>query len=316
MRLITLLIRYGTFALAAFGIYLMTQVLQLTHASQEPIIPPPPVTPPEKPFTKTIAGTGLLEALSENVAIGVPMPGLVSQVFVKVSAKVKAGDILLTIDDRELRAPLITQQANVAVSRAALQVKTANLTKVQDMLDRLNAVNDKRAISMDDVKNRSNDVLVAKADVQAAEAQLLAAEAAVKTSEMLLERLVIKAPRAGTILQLNIRPGEYASTQPKSAPIILGDLDQLQIRCDIDEQNAVRIRPGMAAQAYVKGDSKNAIPLRFIRIEPFVIPKTSLTGSSSERVDTRVLQVIYSLRLPKDRQLYVGQQVDVFIDAQ
>jgi len=316
MRLITLLIRYGTFALAAFGIYLMTQVLQLTHASQEPIIPPPPVMPPEKPFAKTIAGTGLLEALSENVAIGVPMPGLVSQVFVKVSAKVEAGDILLTIDDRELRAPLITQQANVAVSRAALQVKTANLTKVQDMLDRLNAVNDKRAISMDDVKNRSNDVLVAKADVEAAEAQLLAAEAAVKTSEMLLERLVIKAPRAGTILQLNIRPGEYASTQPKSAPIILGDLDQLQVRCDIDEQNAVRIRPGMVAQAYVKGDSKNAIPLQFIRIEPFVIPKTSLTGSSSERVDTRVLQVIYSLQLPKDRQLYVGQQVDVFIDAQ
>jgi multidrug resistance efflux pump len=184
------------------------------------------------------------------------------------------------------------------------------------MLDRLNAVNDKRAISMDDVKNRSNDVLVAKADVEAAEAQLLAAEAAVKTSEMLLERLVIKAPRAGTILQLNIRPGEYASTQPKSAPIILGDLDQLQVRCDIDEQNAVRIRPGMVAQAYVKGDSKNAIPLQFIRIEPFVIPKTSLTGSSSERVDTRVLQVIYSLQLPKDRQLYVGQQVDVFIDAQ
>jgi len=72
----------------------------------------------------------------------------------------------------------------------------------------------------------------------------------------------------------------------------------------------------MAAQAYVKGDSKNAIPLQFIRIEPFVIPKTSLTGSSSERVDTRVLQVIYSLQLPKDRQLYVGQQVDVFIDAQ
>ncbi len=314
MRLLSLLIRYGTFGLAAFGIYLMTQVLQITHASQEPTIPPPPVAPPEKPFGKTIAGTGLLEALSENVAIGVSLPGLVTEVKVKVSDKVKPGDILMKIDDRELRAQLVTQQANIAVAQATIEVKSANLAKVQDMLDRLNAISDKRAISMDDVKNRTNDVLVAKADVQAAQAQLQAAQATQKTTEMLLERLIIHAPRAGSILQVNIRPGEYASTQPKSAPIILGDLQQLQIRCDIDEQNAVRIRPGMAAQAYVKGDSKNAIPLTFLRIEPFVIPKTSLTGSSNERVDTRVLQVIYSLQQQKDRQLYVGQQVDVFVD--
>jgi hypothetical protein len=45
------------------------------------------------------------------------------------------------------------------------------------------------------------------------------------------------------------------------------------------------------------------------------VPKVSLTGSSTERVDTRVLQVIYSLTRPSDPPLYVGQQVDVFIEA-
>lgn len=315
MRIVSQIIRYATFVLAGLGIYLMTQVLQLTHASQNPVIPPPPVEPPVKPFEKSIAGTGLLEALSENVSIGVPVPGLVSEVMVKVSDTVKTGDVLMKIDDRELQAQLVTQKANVLVAKASVEVKAANLTKVQDTLDRLNAVEDKRAISMDDLKNRTNDVLVAKADAEAAKAQLQAAEAAVKASEMLLERMVIKAPRDGSILQVNIRPGEFAGTQPKSPPLILGDLEKLQVRCDIDEQNAVRIRPGMSAEAYVKGDSKNAIPLTFVRIEPFVIPKVSLTGSSTERVDTRVLQVIYSLQKPKGRSLYVGQQVDVFIDA-
>lgn len=315
MRIASQLVRYATFALAVFGLYLMSQVLQLTHASQNPDIPPPPVPPPAKPFQSSIAGTGLLEALSENVSIGVPVPGLVSEVMVKVSDQVKEGDVLMKIDDRELRAQLVTQKANVAVAKAAVEVKAANLAKVQDTLDRLNSVGDKRAISMDDLKNRTNDVLVAKADAESAKAQLHAAEAAVQASEMLLERLTIKAPRAGSILQVNIRPGEFASTQPRLAPIILGDLEKLQIRCDIDEQNAVRVRPGMTAKAYVKGDRENAIPLSFVRIEPFVIPKTSLTGSSTERVDTRVLQVIYSLQIPKDRTLYVGQQVDVFMDA-
>lgn len=55
-------------------------------------------------------------------------------------------------------------------------------------------------------------------------------------------------------------------------------------------------------------------PLVFVRIEPFVVPKKSLTGDSTERVDTRVLQIIYRVEgdmLP----LFVGQQMDVFIDG-
>ncbi|MFM9147584.1 MAG: hypothetical protein ACKORI_05600, partial [Verrucomicrobiota bacterium] len=58
-----------------------------------------------------------------------------------------------------------------------------------------------------------------------------------------------------------------------------------------------------------------AIPLKFVRIEPFVVPKVSLTGGSVERVDTRVLQVIYQFERPADRSVFVGQQMDVFIDA-
>ena len=57
-----------------------------------------------------------------------------------------------------------------------------------------------------------------------------------------------------------------------------------------------------------------AYPLEFERVEPYVIPKKSLTGDNTERVDTRVLQVIYSLDVT-DRPVYVGQQLDVFIDV-
>ena len=161
MRILSLLIRYSTFALAALGIYLMSQVLAITHASETDKIPPPPVAPPKKPFDRAIAGTGLIEALSENVAVGVPVPGLVTEVFVKVSSRVKKGDPLFKIDDRELIAQLITQRANVLVSKAAVELKQATTAKMQDMLDRMNAVSDKRAISMDDLRNRTNDVAVA-----------------------------------------------------------------------------------------------------------------------------------------------------------
>ena len=97
-------------------------------------------------------------------------------------------------------------------------------------------------------------------------------------------------------------------------PIVLGDLTSLQVRADVDEQNAMRIKPGQKATAYLKSDASKAFPLQFERIEPYVIPKVSLTGASTERVDTRVLQIIYRLKVPEGTSLYVGQQVDVFIE--
>lgn len=68
------------------------------------------------------------------------------------------------------------------------------------------------------------------------------------------------------------------------------------MRVDIDENDAWRFRPGAPALAYVRGNPDLKTPLRFERFEPYVIPKQSLTGDTTERVDTRVLQVIYSLR--------------------
>ncbi len=309
------LIRYATFAGAIAGVWLMFGVLQTIRSQESQVIPPPRVAPPAKPFEHTVAATGLLEALSENVSVGVPVPGLVTRVFAEVSAKVKKGDPLFAMDDRELQAMTGVQKAAVDVARANLEVARAQLTKAQDMLDRLKGVTDQRAISQDDLRNRANDVLVAKAETTASEAALASAQASQRQTEMLLDRLTVRAPRDGTVIQVNSREGEYASPGAKNAPMVLGDLEQLQVRADVDEQNAPRVRPGSAAKAYIKGDTVNAIPLTFVRIEPFVIPKQSLTGSSTERVDTRVLQVIFSLQRPADKPLYVGQQVDVFIDA-
>jgi hypothetical protein len=80
----------------------------------------------------------------------------------------------------------------------------------------------------------------------------------------------------------------------------------------VDEQNAWQVHTNEPAVAFLKGDTKHPMPIRFVRIEPYVVPKRSLTGDSAERVDTRVLQIIFELDRPAV-PLYVGQQVDVFI---
>lgn len=316
MNFISRIIRYLTFLGAIAGFAGIGLVMHRIHGQETQEIAPPPIAPPGKPFMQTVAATGILEASRENVAIGVPVAGLVMEVNVEVNQAVKPGDPLFRLDARDLDATLMRQKVAVEVAKAQVAVAQATVVKVDDMFKRVRDMPDTRAVSIDEVRQRENDLNVAKAQLLASEAQLLAAKADVQQTEQLIRRLTVTAPREGTILQVNIRAGEYASTAPRTPVMVLGDLDELQIRADVDEQNAVRVRADQPAVAYIKGDTKKPITLKFERIEPYVIPKVSLTGSSTERVDTRVLQVIYRLQRPTDgTPLYVGQQVDIYIDA-
>jgi RND family efflux transporter MFP subunit len=292
-----IIFRSLTFYLALIGI---TLAIILITKSNTPAPEPIYFEPAINPFETTIAAAGLIEAVDKNIEIGVPQSALVKEVYVKVGNKVQAGQILFRLDDRDLLAQLLVQKAQVIVSMAHLQ-------RLQDQLSRLELIEDPRAISREELNTRRSDVAVAKAQVEAAEAQ-------VTHTILMLERLCICAPQNGVILQNNIRKGEFIAAGGLAA-IILGDLERLQVRAEIDEQNASRIFPYTTAFAFPKNNSQLRIPLYFERIEPYVIPKRSLTGASDEKTDTRVLQVIYSFDHPLSFPLYVGQQVDIFIES-
>lgn len=295
-----IIFRKISFWLALAGLVLAGNLILRLRAGLNEPVPPPPFSPPAKPFVSGIAASGIIEARRENTLVGVPVSGLVTTVQVKVWDRVQAGAPLLQLDDRDLRAQLRTQQANVAVAEASLQKARTPLARIE----RLHAGG---VASDDDLDVRRNDVAVA-------EAQLTAARALVAQTEAMIDRLTVRAPIAGTILQANIRAGEYANVASTVPPLVLGDIDEVQLRADVDEQIAPRVRPGKRAIGYLKGDTGHPIEMEFVRIEPFVIPKRSLTGASTERVDTRVLQVIFRFANDPARPVYVGQQMDLYIE--
>jgi hypothetical protein len=96
--------------------------------------------------------------------------------------------------------------------------------------------------------------------------------------------------------------------------MLLGGGNRMNLRIDVDEYDAWRVKPGASAVAYVRGHPDMEIVLRYEYTEPYVVPKTSLTGHSTERTDTRVLQVVYSFA-QTGFPLYIGQQLDAFIEA-
>ncbi len=115
------------------------------------------------------------------------------------------------------------------------------------------------------------------------------------------------------VLQVSVRPGEAVDNLSGKALIMLGDVRRKHVRVDIDEHDVPRFRKDGAAIGVLRGNGEKTFPLKFVRVEPFVLPKKSLTGDNTERVDTRVLQVLYEVTSGAD-SIYIGQQMDVFIE--
>ena len=149
-----------------------------------------------------------------------------------------------------------------------------------------------------------------------ARARLAAAQAASGAARTEIDRLVVRAPIAGEILAVNIRPGEFVSTMGggnAQAFIQMGQTNPLHVRVDIDENEVARVALGKDAVISPRGAAELHVNATFVRAEPLVIPKRSLTNSAAERVDVRVLQLIYAL--PESDAFRVGQQIDAFIPA-
>lgn len=313
----------------------------------------PPAPPPETTSAHTVAAVGLVEPGTENIALSCAVSGLVTSLYVKAGDRVRSGEELFAVDDRDLAADLAAKRAALDGAKAQLakleaeprpeelppaEAKVAEAKAERDdaavQLKLIESVADMRAVKREDVLRRrlafqaaqarlaqaQKDLDLLKAgtwapDLAIARTQVEQAQAAVRQDEVAIERLTTRAPMDGVILQNKVRLGQYAQCGPQVDPLmIFGGGCELHVRAEVDEEDAWRVKAGASAVARVRGNSRESYALEFVRFEPYVIPKQSLTGAATERVDTRVLQVIYRFR-NRSVTVFDGQQMDVFINA-
>lgn len=311
-------------------------------------------THPRSPFKEHISGVGIVQASSENIYIGTPIHRIVSQVFVKVGSEIKKGDVLFQLEDYDLQADLLTRKVEyeiavaklnklksyprpeeVAVAEAAFKSAQVSLAQSKSQYEMVQGLQDTRAISRDEVNRRLFNYQQAEAKLQEAEAQLnktkkgtwqpdidiaylesLQAKANIERAKADLDKTIIKSPIDGKVLQMNIHEGEITSVDTCSKPImIVGNTDELFLQVSINQFDAPYYRPKAPAVAFLRGDSRLEFPLEFVRLEPFLVSKQNLTNDINERVDTRVLHVIYRFK-QTNANIFVGQQMDVFIEAE
>jgi HlyD family secretion protein len=350
-----MIIKYGIPVVAAAALGFATATVSiLTPKEQLGEAPlPPSVT---TLVGETIAGLGEFQSSGEPVAIATPLSGVICEVYVVAGSKMKKGDPLFKIDDRALKADLMTRESALAAAEARLmklqrgtrpeditpaiarvEIAKVDVRRTEDQYHRSEKLRTGVAISDEEFYARKFAMDQARAELTLAQAELKRLEAGtwapdltiaeqeVKTAQsevehvlMDLERTLVRAPVDGTILHVNLRVGEYADAGRTDSPLIqIGPDGPLQVRVQIDEEDAACFSGLAKAEGFVRGRIRKQVSLRFVRVEPRLVPKVSLTGSTTERVDTRVLFVVYQVTddSPKTHvSIYPGQKLDVFIE--
>lgn len=227
--------------------------------------------------------------------------------------------------------------AQVNAAQAALKTAQDELSKQQNAYE-LNP----KSISRDALDTAANAVEVAKTNLEVAKRQYdltkagawvydvdnqektwIALEKAYQSSSALLAKYTLVAPRNGVVMAVNVTPGSFVSnqgaydqyTEGVQPVLALGSPpESLNVRCYVDEILVPRLPDPakMKAQMSVRG-SNQKITMQYVRVQPFVSPKIELADEKEERVDVRVLPLIFQVKKPAGTNLYPGELVDVYI---
>ena len=260
---------------------------------------PPVFKPVSSPYDSAIYANGIIESdqpSGANITIYPEVSGPITQVLVSEGQLVSAGTLLFKMDD--------------SLPRANAELAEANLKVAQDQYN-------KRRTAYDlDPKSVSKDVLDTAEDV------VNQAAAALKVANVLLQKYSLKASVDGIALAVNATVGSYVSSQGAydsytagfDPLIIMGaPQDFMDVRCYVDEILISRLPSHwhITAQMSITGTDIK-VPLEFVRVQPYVSPKIELSNQRQEKVDLRVLPVIFRFE-KKDAPVYLGQLVDVYI---
>ena len=303
------------------------------------------------PYRTSISGVGIIEPKSGNISVGIPFNRIVKEINVSVNDKIKKGDILFQLDHQDLTANLRVKQKeyekaianlhqleelprkeDLTIAQEALKKAEVALNESKTQFDMANNLSNPRAISKEEHNKRFYRYQQAEAELREKQAQyeklkagtpqselkiaayeVGRAKATVQAIESEIESTYIKSPIDGTVLQIKIHEGETPTSDPDKIAMILGNIDEMNLRVSVDQYNAFILDPNVPAIAYRQGDHYTQFPLEFIHIEPFMVHKKYLTNAADEKVDTQVFEILY--RIPKnDSRLFIGEQMDVFID--
>lgn len=235
---------------------------------------------------------------------------------------------------------------NLAIAQAQLAQAEANQKAARDAYDKRQHTfdADPRAISRDTLDSARDALAQADTarevaarqlaltqagawqyDIANQEQQAKALKQAYEAAKVQWGKYTLRAPVDGVVLTINTTRGSTAGTNGSYNPytqgydpvlVMTGKQDEMTVRCFVDEILVTRLpKPDqMRAEMSIRG-TEQKVPLTFDRVLPLVTPKIQLSDQRQEKVDVRVLPVLFRFQRKDAPALYPGQLVDVYIGS-
>jgi len=303
------------------------------------------------PPTGAVGGAGIVEPADREARLAGASPGVIQKILVKEGDHVAGGAVLLELESALEAAALKTAEADLANAQATL-ARNVNGQRVEDRdaafaeaasakaradlsdvalaraeqlfkggastqeeLDRarLNAAADKQTARAAEARAQAARAGSRAEDVSAARAAMISADARVAQARATLDRRQIRAPYDGEVLQVKARAGEYYTPGASEAPVVLGDTRRLRVRMDVDERDIGKVKLGQAAFAVADAYPGARFPGKVAEIGRRMGRKNVRTDDPTERIDTKILEVV--IDLDEAKQLVPGLRVTSYIEA-
>jgi HlyD family secretion protein len=303
----------------------------------------------DRPEGDWIGGLGLVEPAAPESRLAPAVPGRIAAILVEEGQFVTTGTVLVELESGPEQAALRAAEAEVTVAQAQLArarggVRPEDLDALRTdaeaaqtrasssaaVLTRLETAARGGGVTVDEVdrarrqadaerlsaltavsraragqSGRREDVTVAQAQYESSVARREQARAA-------LERLRIVAPIDGEVLEIHYRIGEYVQPGGQEPLVVLGDTRTLRARIDVDERDVARVQPGARALIEVDAFADRRFEGRVVQIGRRMGRKNLRTDEPTERIDTKVLEVVVELG-DDARSLLVGQRLMGYI---
>ena len=286
--------------------------------------------------------TKILVTEGQAVKAGAPLIQLDDSIQRATTDQIKSQAEAAAAVLAELKAQ--PRKETLDVSIAQVDAAQASFKNVSDQLNKVRRSYrfNPKSVSKNDLDNAINAVKVASRnlevatkqyeltkagawiyDIQNQERQVVALTKQYEASNALLAKYSLKAPTDGVVLSITTAVGSYVSaqgvyetyTQAANPILVMGGSEEfLQVRTYVDEILVHRLpEPDqMNGKMFIRGTDLS-LPLEFVRVQPYISPKIELSDQRQERVDVRVLPVIFKFQKPKDAKIYPGELVDVYL---
>jgi len=252
---------------------------------------------------------GKIDVEGGVIRLAAQREGLIQAVFVEEGDRVKKGQLLAQIDTRQAELGVAQARADLAEAQARQTIAAARSQAAEREANRLSDLAVTKAVPTQDADKARDEARVQRGELATAAAAILVAREKLRRELFEIEARRIRAPLDGRIVRRSAKPGDGASTFNVTELFLLAPEADRIVRAELDEQFVSNVRAGQKARILMDYDGKQAFTGHVSRLGEVFGARKLASDDPNERQDTRVIEMVVSVR--DSQALRIGQRVQV-----